>query len=87
MTPGKTPDKTWTSPATGGRYPVEWTMEVPSIGFKATLHTPMAQQELTGSTSYWEGAIDVDATRLGRPLTGVGYLEMTGYSGPIIGLN
>jgi predicted secreted hydrolase len=65
-------------------------MEVPSIGFKAELHTPMAQQELTGTragASYWEGAIDVDATRLGRPLTGVGYLEMTGYTGPIVGLN
>jgi predicted secreted hydrolase len=86
-----TPGKTWTSPATGGRYPVEWTIEVPSIGFKAAIHTPMAQQELTGDsrtgTSYWEGAVDVDATRLGRPLTGVGYLEMTGYTGPIIGLN
>jgi predicted secreted hydrolase len=86
-----TPGKTWTSPATGGRYPVEWTVEVPSIGFKASLHTPMAQQELTDSsrtgTSYWEGAIDVDAMRLGRPLSGVGYLEMTGYTGPIIGLN
>jgi predicted secreted hydrolase len=84
-----TPGKTWTSPATGGRYPVEWTIEVPSIAFKASLHTPMPQQELTGGrtgTSYWEGAIDVDATRLGRPLTGVGYLEMTGYTGPIIGL-
>ena len=47
----------------------------------------MVQQEFTGRPSYWEGAIDVDATRLGRPLTGVGYLEMTGYTGPIIGLN
>jgi predicted secreted hydrolase len=76
-----TPGKTWTS------YPVEWTVEVPSIGFKAAIHSPMAQQELTGGSRYWEGAIDVDGTRLGRPLTGVGYLEMTGYAGPIIGLN
>jgi predicted secreted hydrolase len=86
-----TPGKTWTSPANGGSYPEEWTIEVPSISFKAAIHTPMAQQELTSGsrsgTSYWEGAIDVDATRLGHPLTGVGYLEMTGYAGPIIGLN
>jgi predicted secreted hydrolase len=86
-----TPGKTWTSPKTGGRYPVEWTIEVPLIGFHASLHTPMAQQELAASsrsgTSYWEGAIDIDATRLGRPLTGLGYLEMTGYTGRLTGLD
>ncbi len=86
-----TPGKTWTSAATGGRYPVEWTIEVPSLGFKAALRTPMAQQEITGNSrsggAYWEGAIDVDATRLSRRLTGVGYLEMTGYAGRITGLD
>ena len=42
-------------------------------------------QELTGprsGVSYWEGAIDVEGTRAGQPVTGRGYLEMTGYSGP-----
>jgi predicted secreted hydrolase len=82
-----TPGKTWTSGATNGRYPVEWTIEVPSIGFKAAVRTPLVQQEITGSTTYWEGAIDIDATRLGRPLHGVGYLEMTGYAGRIVGLD
>jgi predicted secreted hydrolase len=86
-----TPGKIWKSPATGGHYPVEWTIEVPSLGLKASLRTPMNQQELTSGsgagTSYWEGAIDVEATRQGRPVSGVGYLEMTGYAGPIVGLN
>jgi predicted secreted hydrolase len=82
-----TPGKTWTSGATGGRYPVEWTIEVPSISFKAAIHTPLVQQEITGSTTYWEGAIDIDATKLGRRLQGVGYLEMTGYAGRIVGLD
>ena len=86
-----TPGKTWTSPATGGIYPVEWAVEVPTISFKATLHTPLAEQELTSNmrfgTNYWEGAIDVDASRRGRPLTGVGYFEMTGYAGTITGLH
>jgi predicted secreted hydrolase len=82
-----TPGKTWTSTATGGRYPVEWTIEVPSIGFKAAVRTPLVQQEITGSTNYWEGAIDIDATKLDRRVQGVGYLEMTGYAGPIVGLD
>jgi predicted secreted hydrolase len=82
------PGKNWTSNTTGGRYPVEWTIEVPSLDFKATIRTPLTQQEITGSgTNYWEGAIDVDALRLGRPLHGVGYLEMTGYAGKIVGLD
>jgi predicted secreted hydrolase len=83
-----TPGKTWTSTATGGRYPVEWTVEVPSMGFKAQVSTPLAQQEISGSGStYWEGAIDIDATQAGHRLRGVGYLEMTGYAGRIAGLD
>jgi predicted secreted hydrolase len=83
-----TPGNTWTSGATGGRYPVEWAIEVPSLDFKATVRTPLLQQEITGSgTNYWEGAIDIDATRSGHPLRGVGYLEMTGYAGRIVGLD
>ncbi len=81
-----TPGRTWTSPATGGRYPVEWTIEVLSLGFKASVRTPLAQQEMT-PTAYWEGAIDIDATRFNRPVHGVGYLEMTGYAGRIVGLD
>jgi predicted secreted hydrolase len=87
-----TPGRTWTSGTTGGRYPVEWTIGVPSLGgFKASIRTPMAQQEITGGarsgTTYWEGAIEVDATRRGHPLSGVGYLEMTGYAGRILELD
>jgi predicted secreted hydrolase len=81
-----TPGKTWTSGATGGRYPVEWTIEVPSLDFKAAVRTPLASQEITGTTNYWEGAIDIDGTRLGKRQAGVGYLEMTGYAGRIVGL-
>ena len=82
-----TPGKTWTSGASGGRYPVEWSIVVPGLGFNATVRTPLARQEMTGSTNYWEGAIDIDATRLGRRLSGVGYLEMTGYAGRMVGLD
>jgi predicted secreted hydrolase len=82
-----TPGKIWTSGATGGRYPVEWSIVVPNLDFKAAVRTPLARQEITGSTNYWEGAIDIDATRLGRRQTGVGYLEMTGYAGRIVGLD
>jgi len=81
------PGKIWTSPNSGGRYPIEWSIRVPSLGLEAALTTRLAQQELAGRTrsapTYWEGAIEVLATRKGLPLNGTGYLEMTGYAGPI----
>jgi predicted secreted hydrolase len=75
-----TPGKTWTSPANGARYPIEWNVRVPSLGLDLALSTRLSQQELVGKTmSYWEGAIEVRGKKGG----GVGYLEMTGYTGPV----
>jgi predicted secreted hydrolase len=54
-----------------GPYPIEWRVEVPSLGVEVRVATRLDAQELTG---YWEGAIDITGTR-----TGMGYLEMTGY--------
>jgi predicted secreted hydrolase len=48
------------------------------------LKTPLASQELASDNSaglsYWEGAITINGTRAGAAITGVGYLEMTGYA-------
>lgn len=77
-----TPGKTWMSPDTRAQYPIAWTIRVPAIGFDGTLTTRLPQQELTGGTgatsAYWEGAIEVAGMK-----RGVGYLEMTGYAGPV----
>jgi predicted secreted hydrolase len=75
-----TPGKTWTSAETHGQYPVEWTIRVPSLGLNTALRTYLPQQELT---KYWEGAIEITGTKQGRAVKGVGYLEMTGYAGPV----
>jgi predicted secreted hydrolase len=81
-----TPGKTWTSQKSGGRYPIEWNIRVQSLGIDAAVTTRLTQQELAGKTSaapaYWEGSIEVRATQRGQAITGVGYLEMTGYAGP-----
>ena len=75
----------WTSPETGGRYPIAWTIRVPRLGFESTLTTPLPQQELGSQNSsfpsYWEGAIHIAGTMKSKPVGGVGYLEMTGYAG------
>ncbi len=78
-----TPGKTWTSPTTRGRYPVAWTVRVPSLGIEASVATRLPSQELTGSTAYWEGAIEIKGTKGSRRLSGAGYLEMTGYAGAV----
>ena len=46
----------------------------------------MADQELRVSVRYWEGAVRVEGTENGKPIDGVGYVELTGYAGEAIGV-
>jgi predicted secreted hydrolase len=79
--------ETWTSDATGAKYPVAWSMEIPKLGLKLATTTRLKSQELAGGSkiapSYWEGAIGIEGTRGGASVRGVGYLEMTGYARPL----
>jgi predicted secreted hydrolase len=75
-----TPRRTWTSPASGARYPVEWLVATP--GGQFTVRSLLDDQELDSRAStgaiYWEGLSllsDANGKRVGR-----GYLEMTGYA-------
>ena len=82
-----TPGKTWRSPDTGGVYPIEWKVQVPGLQIDTALVTRLPPQELASkggaASAYWEGAIEVKGTKNGRPIMGVGYLEMTGYAAPV----
>jgi predicted secreted hydrolase len=75
-----TPGRTWQSPATHARYPVDWQIDTPigRFGTRALLDAQeLAGQQSTG-TVYWEGLSELlDAS--GR-VVGDGYLEMTGYT-------
>jgi predicted secreted hydrolase len=78
------PGKTWKSAETGAEYPIAWTVRVPPLGVDTAVSTRLLQQELTGkSMAYWEGAVDVAGQKEGRAVKGSGYLEMTGYAGPV----
>jgi predicted secreted hydrolase len=71
----------WQSPASQGRYPMQWQVITSRGTF--TVHALMNAQELDSRSStgtvYWEGLADLlDAQ--GRQI-GRGYLEMTGYAG------
>ena len=76
----------WTSDSSGAIYPVDWRIRIPSHGMSLSVTAVVDDQELetdrsTGVT-YWEGVIEVAGTSDGVPISGKGYLEMTGYSGP-----
>lgn len=71
--------ETWTSPATGVRYPVAWRMRIPAAGLDIAIEPWIGNQELDLTVRYWEGAVSIRGTRNGEPIGGVGYLELAGY--------
>jgi predicted secreted hydrolase len=64
----------------GAVYPETWQIRIPAEGLELVVRPILADQELTTSFRYWEGAVDVKGTRNGKPIAGRGYLEMTGYA-------
>jgi predicted secreted hydrolase len=74
----------WKSDVTGARYPIGWRIELPEYGLECTVRAALANQELAlQPLAYWEGAVEINASRNGKPIKGNGYLELTGYAGPL----
>jgi predicted secreted hydrolase len=69
----------WKSPHSAGDYPSEWRVQVPSAQLDLTVKPRLADQELRVSVIYWEGAVGIDGTKAGKPVSGSGYVELTGY--------
>jgi len=69
----------WTSPRSGGAYPVRWRLQVPSEDLDVTIESLFLDQEMDVSTRYYEGAIDIKGRHRETEVTGRGYVEMTGY--------
>jgi predicted secreted hydrolase len=78
-------EDTWRSPHTGATYPARWTVVVPAEDLVLEIEPYLADQELTLSYAYWEGAVRVEGERAGKAVRGSGYVEMTGYAGSIKG--
>jgi predicted secreted hydrolase len=76
---------TWRSPHTRATYPARWTLVVPAEGLELEIEPYLADQELAVSYAYWEGAVQVEGQRAGRPVRGAGYIEMTGYAASMQG--
>jgi len=80
----------WKSPHSGADYPHGWRIRVPSQGVDMTVTPAVDDQELTtraiGGVVYWEGSVRVAGSERGAPISGRGYVELTGYAGAPPGL-
>jgi len=74
------PQGSWRSPHTGGIYPAAWRIQVVPLDLSMTVTPALADQELQVTVRYWEGTVRVRGEMAGAPLSGIGYLEMTGYA-------
>lgn len=78
------PTGSWTSPESGGTYPMGWTLTFPERRLELSIDPILVEQELdtrsTTMVTYWEGAVVVSGTIAGEPIVGEGYVEMTGYA-------
>ncbi len=76
--------RNWKSPRTQASYPVEWSLRTP--GEHYVLRALLDDQELDSRNStgaiYWEGLCDLFDSQ--RRHVGRGYLEMTGYTRPLV---
>jgi predicted secreted hydrolase len=78
------PSSSWRSPHSGGRYPLQWQLRVPSLQIEVEIAAVTPDQELTTKettgVTYWEGAVRATGQKQGANIVGRGYLEMTGYA-------
>lgn len=73
------PTGRWRSPR-GGEYPSGWQLDVPRLDLSLQLEPLVPDQEMDLSFRYWEGAVRARGRRGERPVSGFGYVELTGYA-------
>jgi predicted secreted hydrolase len=72
----------WTSPVTAARYPVNWSLTIPSADISVVIEAVMPDQENVSARTgihYWEGAVRVRSKAGDSGVTGKGFIELTGY--------
>jgi predicted secreted hydrolase len=77
----------WRSKTSGAVYPSLWRIKIPLAGVDVVVSSNLPDQEmrpadLTGIT-YWEGSVSVRGTKGDGAIDGQGYVELTGYAGPL----
>lgn len=75
------PLETWKSPHNQAVYPAGWKVTIPELGIKLEITPYLEDQEINLTYTYWEGAVRVSGEMNGLPVSGDGYVELTGYAG------
>ena len=76
------PGKQWRSTRTFYDYPVQWQLSIPSAKLELTLDAAFVDQEFITCISkpaFWEGRIEAKGTYDGRDVSGLGYVERSGF--------
>jgi predicted secreted hydrolase len=80
------PLATWRSTDTKATYPIRWRLSLPRESINLEVEATLPNQEFVArqsvGISYWEGSVRVRGTQRGKPITGQGYVELTGYDKP-----
>ncbi len=69
----------WESPESGAVYPSGWRIVVPTESLELEILPTFKDQEMRVSFVYWEGSVNVQGSSQGEPITGQGFVELTGY--------
>lgn len=70
----------WKSGRDGSVYPGRWRLRLADAELDLEIVPRLADQEMNLSVRYWEGAVAVTGVSGGRPVSGSGYVELTGYN-------
>ncbi len=73
----------WQSTQTFFDYPIRWRVKVPGAGLDVEVKAAFEDQEfitLITKASFWEGRVEISGTRQGKPVTGLGYVERSGFA-------
>lgn len=76
----------WKSPDSGALYPAKWIIRVPRLHLELSVTPNLSDQELVTKRStqvtYWEGSVFISGRSGEMPVSGAGYVELTGYAHP-----
>lgn len=68
------------SSITKAKYPLEWCLQIPEREIDLKVKAKIKEQEMVfGTINYWEGPLDVKGTVKGKPVKGMGFMELVGY--------
>ncbi len=73
----------WASSKTFTEYPTLWQLEIPEFNVKMTIEAAFAEQEfitIISKPAFWEGRVNAEGSFLHEQVTGLGFIERSGFS-------